>query len=333
MKKLRRMLAMTAKWGGLGLAALLVILTVAAVHGERKIYDAPFPALAASGDPAVIARGRYLVYGPAHCSECHGDPGRAAASGEVPLSGGREMKLPIGIFRPANITTDVETGIGALSDGQLARALRHGVRRDGKALLPFMPFANLSDEDLTAVISFLRAQAPVRHPVQTRSLNVLGHGVMGLLIKPEGPRGPVPASVPAAATPAYGKYLAHDVANCVGCHTRRDLRTGAFVGAPFAGGLHFPSEKDPRVTFVTPNLTFAKTGRITSWTEELFIARVHTGQGADGSPMPWAAFARMSERDLGAIYRYLQSLPPVENDTGDSVRAPVVASVAGSRAQ
>jgi mono/diheme cytochrome c family protein len=203
--------------------------------------------------------------------------------------------------------------------------LRHGVRRDGKALLPFMPFANLSDDDLTALISFLRAQAPVDHPVETRSLNLLGRAVLALLIKPEGPSGPVPPSVPAAATPAYGKYLAHHVANCVGCHTRRDLRTGAYVGAPFAGGLSFPSEKDPHVTFVTPNLTFARTGRITGWTEELFIARLRTGQGADGSPMPWSAFARMSQDDLRAVYRYLQSLAPVENDTGESVRTEIVA--------
>jgi mono/diheme cytochrome c family protein len=232
----------------------------------------------ANRDPAVIARGRYLA-----------------------LSGGREMKLPVGIFRPANLTADVETGIGGLSDGQIARSLRHGVRHDGKAMLPFMPFANLSDEDLTALISFLRAQPPVHHPVETRSPNLLGHVVMALLIRPEGPTGLVPRSVPPAATAAYGKYLAHRVANCVGCHTRRDMRTGAYVGAPFAGGMKSRRRKVRAPRSSPPNLTFARTGRITSRTEELFVARVPSGNGADGSPMPWAAFARMTDNDLAAI--------------------------------
>ena len=333
MKNLRRILFKTAKWGGVTLAGLTALLAVAVVRGERRTYQAEYPAIAASRDPAVIARGRYLAYGPAHCSECHGAVAQVpGAGGPVPLSGGHEMKLPIGIFRPANITSDVETGIGGLSDGQIARSLRHGVRRDGKAMLPFMPFGNLSDEDLTAVISFLRAQAPVQHVVETRSPNLLGRVVAALLIKPVGPSGPVPHSLPAEATPRYGQYLAHSVANCVGCHTKRDMRTGDYVGPILAGGLEFPSEKNPKVTFVTPNLTFAKTGRITNWTEEIFIARVRTGKGADGSPMPWAAFSRMTDADLSAVYQYLKSLPPVENDTGASVRPEVIANAETPRA-
>jgi mono/diheme cytochrome c family protein len=332
MKNAGRIVAKVAKVGGITVAVSIAGLVVAVVRGERKVYDAPYPAIVASRDPAVIARGRYLAYGPAHCSVCHGAVGAAPGTGDIAFTGGMEMKLPVGIFRPANITSDIETGIGGLSDGQIARSLRHGVRRDGKAMLPFMPFANLSDEDLTAVISFLRAQPPVRHKVETRSPNLLGRVVAALLIKPEGPKGVVPAAVPAAATAAYGSYITHSVANCVGCHTKRDLRTGAYVGPEFAGGLTFPSEKDPQITFVTPNLTFARTGRITNWTEEIFIARVRTGKGAEGSPMPWSAFARMSDQDLRAVYAYLKSLPPVENDTGASVRPEVVAqeSSAGS---
>ena len=56
------------------------------------------------------------------------------------------------------------------------------------------------------------------------------------------------------------------------------------------------------------------------------MARVRTGKGAEGSPMPWANFARMTDDDLRAIYRYLRSLPPVHNNTGDSVRPVEVAA-------
>jgi hypothetical protein len=55
----------------------------------------------------------------------------------------------------------------------------------------------------------------------------------------------------------------------------------------------------------------------------VFVARFKMGKGAEGSPMPWSAFGRMTEDDLKAIYRYLRTVPAVENDTGESVRAVV----------
>jgi mono/diheme cytochrome c family protein len=326
MKTASKILKTIGKWGGIAFSVFLVGLTVTVVVLERRTYDVPMPAITASQDPAVIARGRYLAYGPAHCLDCHGDMSRKAdalAGRDVPLSGGLAFELPVGTMRTANITPDPETGIGAVSDGQLARALRYGVGRHGRKLVPFMPFANLSDEDLTAVISFLRAQPPVKNAVVSQEPNLLGHVVLALVIKPEGPTGPIAAKVTPAPTAEYGKYLAHSVANCAGCHTKRDMATGAYVGPMFAGGLEFESKLDPKVKFVTPNLTpDPVTGRITNWNEETFVARFHTGKGAEGTEMPWPSFARMTDNDLTAIYRYLRTLAPVVNDTGPSVSGP-----------
>ena len=319
-----------AKWSLIGTAVLGAVLTATVLVLERRTYDPGYPAIRASADPAVIARGRYLVHGPAHCTSCHGDPRHKAdflAGRDGPLSGGVEFHLPIGTIRSANITGDPQTGIGGLRDHEIARALRFGVRRDGRALAPFMPFANISDQDLTAIVSYLRTQAPVRNEVQTRSLNPLGHGVVAFVLKPQGPSGPVPATVPAGPTAEYGKYLVNSVANCAGCHTQRDMRTGEFTGPKLAGGLVMTSHDLPGRTFVTPNLTpDPATGRLANWTEEIFVARAKTGKGAEGSPMPWANFARMTDDDLKAIYRYLRSLPPVHNNTGDSVRPVEVAT-------
>jgi mono/diheme cytochrome c family protein len=328
-KTAMRILKKTLKWTAIGLAGLVATLTLAVVVLERRTYDTALPAIQASGDPAVIARGKYLAHGAAHCVDCHGDPARRAdveAGREIPLSGGFEFKLPLGIIRPANITSDRETGIGAVSDGQLARALRHGVGSNGRALAPFMPFADLSDSDLTAIISYLRTLPPVRNPVTRHSLNPLGHAVMALVIKPKGPSAPPPAQMTAAPTAEYGRYLVHSVGNCVGCHTRMDMRTGALIGPPLAGGAEHLSHSKPGTKFVTPNLTpDPRTGRIANWTEEVFVARFKMARGAEGSPMPWPAFGRMNDDDLRAIYRYLRTVPAVENDTGESVRA-VVAS-------
>jgi hypothetical protein len=80
-------------------------------------------------------------------------------------------------------------------------------------------------------------------------------------------------------------------------------------------------EGDPTRVIVTPNLTpDPETGRITSWTEEQFLARFRAGAVIKGTHMPWAAFGRMSDDDVRAIYRYLRTLPPVENETGPSLQ-------------
>jgi mono/diheme cytochrome c family protein len=323
-----RRLLRYARRGLVGAAGLLAVLAIAVAVLERRTYDVAEPAITASQDPAVIARGRYLALGPAHCLACHGDPARradVAAGREVPLSGGAEFRLPVGVFRAANLTSDRETGLGAATDGQLARVLRNGVRRDGWPLIPIMPmFANLSDDDVRALVSFLRAQAPVRNAVETRAPNVIGHAILAVAFKPQRPTEDVARAVPPEPTPAYGRYLVHDVAGCAGCHTQRSLATGAFTGPLLAGGFHLT---EGTTTFVTPNLTPAPgTGRITSWNEETFVARFKMGRGAEGSPMPWASFGRMSDDDARAVYRYLRTVPAVENDTGPSVLGAPAAS-------
>jgi mono/diheme cytochrome c family protein len=233
---------------------LTLLVAVTAARQQRR-FEAPFPDIRASTDPAVIERGRYIVEGAGHCSDCHGSQAKRTDGSPVTLSGGREYKLPIGVVRIPNITPDRETGIGRYSDREIARILRYGVRPDGTALLPFMPFTDLSDTDLTALISYLRTQTPVVHEVAPHERNLLGRIAYAYLVEPVGPSAPLRRSVPAAPTPEYGRYLANSVANCAGCHTARDLRTGAFTGPRFAGGGVFESKTDPKRTFVTPNLT------------------------------------------------------------------------------
>ena len=36
--------------------------------------------------------------------------------------------------------------------------------------------------------------------------------------------------------------------------------------------------------------------------------------------MPWGLFQRMSDDDIRAIYRYLRTLPAVQNETGPSLQ-------------
>lgn len=303
------------KWGGIILASAVVlfVITVYARHG--RTFDAPYPNITASTDSALIARGKHLVTGAAHCTGCHfakEDMAKAIKGEPVELKGGFEFVMPFGTIRTPNLTSDEETGIKKYSDKEIARVLRYGVFPDGRAVFDFMPFHNLSDEDLTAVISYLRTLPPVKHKVVNREINFIGKAVMAFLIKPVGPDGEPPSEVKQDSTSAYGKYLAHSVANCVGCHTDRDLMTGAFTGEPFAGGLQFPSDEKPELTFITPNITpDPETGKIAQWTEEVFIHRFRQGIQIAGTPMPWNSFRNMTDLELKALYRYLQNVNPV----------------------
>jgi mono/diheme cytochrome c family protein len=307
--------------GVVGLLALGVagLLATALTRWDRT-FDLPEPVVHASTDPAVLERGRYLVFGPAHCSYCHSPLAewpRLDAGEEIPLVGGYEMKLPIGTLRSTNLTPDRETGIGRHTDGQLARMLRHNVRPDGRAALPLMEFQDMSDEDVAAVISYLRSMPPVRNEVPPNELNLMGKAVMALMIKPTLPNGTPPARSPAAGTSLErGAYLANSVANCAGCHSPRDLGDGSYTGPRYSGGT-MEVDGDPTHVFSVPNLTpDPRTGHIAGWTEEQFLARFRVGRTFQGSHMPWDAYRRMSDDDLRAIYRYLMSLEPVENETG-----------------
>jgi mono/diheme cytochrome c family protein len=287
----------------------------------------------ASSEPAIVERGRYLVQGPAHCADCHGarSPSGESPESTAPLSGGYEFRLPVGVFRAPNITSDEETGLGRYSDADLARILRYGVRPDGSAVLPFMPFAELADDDLTAVISYLRSTKPVRHEVPAHEFNLLGNLVRAWVIAPVGPKTTPEKRAPRGAVAENGRYLAHHVANCVSCHTRMDMRTGELVGPLFGGGAQHPAVGGSKKTYLSPNLTpDPRWGWIEGWDESAFAARLTSGAGRDGSPMPWPAFAGLSNDDARAIYLYLRSLPKAEGGPDPRERDPVLKLASGS---
>ncbi len=301
------------------LALIIVGLMLFVELGSRKTYDVPFPDIKASTDPEIIERGRYLAFGPAHCSTCHVPMNKIldVEDGlEMPLSGGWELSIPPGTFRAPNITPDPETGIGNMSDGQLARAIRYGVAHDDRLVAPFMEFQNLTDEDLIAIISFLRSQPPVRNNVPRTEWSFLGKAVLALgLIKPEGPASPPQVSIPRDSSVEYGAYLANHLAACNGCHTERDNKTGAYIGESYAGGGYYPPDEFSQgYSFMAPNITPHPSASIMAqWSEEQFIHRFKQGRLHRGSPMPWGAFSRMDTIDLKALYRYLQTVEPVDN--------------------
>ena len=296
-----------------------------------RTYEAPLPQVRISTDPAVLARGEYLVYGPAHCVECHG--GSLAALEQlsdgvrVPLSGGVKLSLgPLGAVYAKNLTPDPETGIGRYSDAQIARMMRYAVRPDGRATVePMMPFGDMADDDLAAIISYLRVQPPVRNAVPADEWTLIGKVIKSFMgsMKPRRSISPAPTAPTQAATKERGEYLARSVNNCVGCHTPRNPNTFAATGPRFSGGFRmeamaFP-DADRSIGFRTPNITPKAGSALMKFPDrETFIARFQRGgRHYAGSPMPWEAFARMTTEDVGALYEYLHSLAPADGPAGD----------------
>ena len=273
-------------------------------------YERPYPAITATTDSNVILRGKHLIFGAAHCADCHSKANADSLirlGEEINLSGGVVFDLPVGKIYSKNITPDKETGIGNYTDAEIARALRYGVHPDGTVVFDFMPFHDLSDEDMTAIISYLRAQKPVKHKVPDNSLNLLGKAVKAFMVKPVGPRGDVPGTMKKDSSAIYGAYLANNVANCGGCHTQRTL-SGEFTGEPYAGGNDIDG-------FITPNITTDSSSKMFGWTEKNFMDRFRMGKLIPKSPMPWQSFGRMSDQELKAIYAYLKTLDPVKTKT------------------
>lgn len=320
-RTIRRLVAIA----GLGLVGGALALSIYVAWAWDRVWDVPSPDLHASTDAAVIARGEYLVRGPAHCGECHvgsvEEYARTAASGgSPPLAGGRPFPLgPLGLLYARNLTPDRETGIGRYTDPQLARMLRHGVRPDGVASIPMlMPFGDVSDDDVVAMVSYLRAQPAVRRAVPENEWTVVGK-VIKSFVAAARPRLDVapPKTAPASAPSVErGRYLALSVANCAGCHSPIDELTGQLQGQRFTGSASaiepVPFEGvDLDRWFMPPNITPRRGSALRRFPDRAtFVARFKFGgRKHEGSPMPWEMFSRMSEDDIGAIYEFLLTEP------------------------
>lgn len=314
---------------GVLLLGLLGILTIGAAAYATVAYDrvwnVPLPTTRASTDPAVIARGEYLAHGPAHCSDCHTPVSareRVFRGEVVPLTGGTEEATWLGTWVAPNLTADTISGIGRMTDAQVARSLRTGVDREGRIALPFKDsFADMAEADLVAILSYLRTLGPEPGVPPTESLNLFGKITLAYFIRPYGPATPPPAAIAPDTTAEYGGYLANVLGRCGSCHTPRDLRTGEYLGPRFSGGLPFDSRLNPGTTYISPNLTpDPQTGHIVDWSEDTFVNRMRIGATIEDSPMPWGSYMRMTETDLRALYRYLMSLDPVRRDNGPMVQ-------------
>jgi mono/diheme cytochrome c family protein len=259
-----------------------------------KVYDIPVPNVARSTDAVVLARGKHLSESLVPCAvgDCHGPD----------LGGGKTVNVgPLGMFTGPNVTAG---GLGAsYSDGELFRLFRHGVKRDGRSVrfMPAHEFNWLSDDDFTAVISYVRTLPPVQKSNGPFEIGLLGkvldrQDLIPLDIARRIDHAQVELAPPPAPTPAYGSFIAR---GCTGCHGKT-LSGGPIPGAP-------PDMAVPL------NLTPDDTG-LKSWSFDDFRHTLTTGVRKSGKKladmMPIAALGKLDDTEMHALWAYLSSLPP-----------------------
>jgi mono/diheme cytochrome c family protein len=282
----------------LGLAVAIVLVQVYRFEQARgRVYDVAAPTITISTEPAVLARGRHLAESLGGCHACHGDN-----LGGAP---GDDMG-PVGQMGAPNLTRG-RGGVGSIyTDGQIARAVRHGIGSDDRTLI-FMPSHEFSwwpQDDLTALVSYVRSVPPVDNEQVGASVGLLGKllhqfGTMTLTTAELVDHHADPEDVPAPEpTARYGRFLAR---SCMGCHGER-LSGGRIPGAP--SSIPAPT-----------NLTSHATG-LATWTVDDFISLLETGVRPDGtrvdSFMPTKATGAMNDVEKRALWAYLRSIEPLE---------------------
>ena len=284
-------------------------------------------ALKASTDPAVLAEGKYLFEADAHCQACHTaehDYTTAAALSDLPPSGGHEWHMgPMGTLRSVNITSDVETGIGGMSDADLARVLKKAVRPNGEPAIMMVGVGPMADEDTVALMSYLRSLPPVKKVTPRSDISVMGKTLFPLVarayLSPK-PDWDLPPRVPEGEVSVErGAYLANGPAYCFACHSELNLSAELEVVEPRFSGCTVadPDPEDSSMVICAPNLTPHPTaGHITGWDEEAFVSRLGAGRGVKNSPMPWESYRLLTDADKRSLYRYLRTLEPADRVTG-----------------
>lgn len=269
-------------------AAVSLVAVIGLVKMEGR-HANPVANLKVAGTPEQIARGEQLAWG---CADCH------SPTLELPLGGGTENLIsegpPLGELFATNLTPGGP--LSGWTDGEIERAIREGIGKDGRSLIamPSQAYRHLSDADVQALVAYLRSQPAVENPQPPRNMNIVAALFLGAGLFPPSAQAPVGSVIapPAGPTAEYGAYLVA-AGGCADCHGEKldGVPPNSFVPPapplkPFAAGM----------------------------SEAQFMAVFREGRRIDGSPvaeeMPWKNIGKaMSDDDLRAVQAYLKTLP------------------------
>jgi cytochrome c553 len=287
---------MRKKWP-LALLALMTLLALPFAlaylmveNRLNKTYELPPENLPITGAPEQVAHGEHLVTVLMGCTDCH----------DADLGGKMLYDDPLfGQIAGSNLTAGRGGVGGSYSDLDWERAIRHGLDYEGRPLIFVMAsfYARVADEDVAAMIAYLRQLPPVDRQLPETTIGpltrlfILTDAALLPAQVIDHEHGPLEAPPP-GVTAEYGAYL---MTACTICH-----------GPDFAGGL-----------YVGSGLNLTPGGDLRDWREEDFLTALRTGQVPEGwqldeEKMPWKRIRDLSDEELRAIWLHLQSLPAVQ---------------------
>jgi mono/diheme cytochrome c family protein len=262
---------------------------------------------AAAQGVKLLERGTYLMESIVACANCHIQRDKGKPLFDRGLSGGLLFDEEPFKAYASNITPDKETGIGNWTDAQLVKAIREGIRPDGSLIGPPMPitfYRGMADDDVRAIVAYLRAQAPVKNAVPKSEYRIKLPPNYGPAIKRK-----VVAPSPTDSR-KYGAYLAGPLGHCLDCHTPwvkgiPDMKRAGAGGNPFKG---------PWGVSVARNLTPHASG-LKGWSDAEIARAIREGVRKDGSelkpPMAFGWYKNINDGDMKALISYLRSLKPL----------------------
>jgi len=317
------------------LTILVVLFAIGAVAyfalNRTDASDGSAPAIAGAPPTAdVLARGEYLTKA-ADCTACHTVPG----SGK-PFAGGVAFKLPFGTIYSSNITADTATGIGSWSDDDFVRAVREGIRNDGKRLYPAFPYTSYTQLSRTDVLAIKAYLFRLRKISQSDTPNHLGfpfnqRWAMGFwnaaFFKSQR------FAADSSKSPQWnsGAYLAGALGHCAECHTPRNVGFGLEKRNELAGEL--------LQGWRAYNITADPVHGIGAWSDgevANYLSTGHAGgRGSASGPMGEAvenSLQFLKPEDTAALVTYLRSVPARKGDDPITVDAKASAALASSDA-
>ena len=278
---------------------IVVVLLVAVAYvassstvGKRFNITEPSPPIPT--DSASIDRGKHFARAITKCVACHGDD----LGGEVMID-----NMLLGRVASVNLTRGNGGRGNLLTDAQIVTAIRHGVGGDGRPLyiMPSATYQYLSDDDVAAIVAYVRSVPPVDRAEPVSRLGPLGRVLVAARklniseafeIDHTAKRQAVPTAGPTAE---YGKYLV-TVGACKVCH-----------GPTLSGGvIEGPPSPVPAAN-ITPE-------GLKAYDETSFFRALREGKRPSGTPinpvMPWKLTREMNDVEIRAVWNYLQTVPP-----------------------
>jgi mono/diheme cytochrome c family protein len=300
----------------LGTLVAAIIMAISFIQfGGIPSYDPPKVEFIVKPDSAKVEEGARLAT--MLCGGCH-------LNAEGNYSGRLMAEAPkdFGTVYSANITGHPELGIGKWSDSEIAAFLRTGIKPSGQFAPLYMPrFVHMSNQDMEAIIAFFRSSKQEVQPVAFEQKKPEPSFLVKFLCRVAWkPMAYPDKEIPPPDTnnmKVFGEYLVNARYDCYPCHsadfTKVDMLTPTNSFGFLGGGNKLLDMQGNEI--FSANITPHPETGIGAWSAEDFKSALRFGKNPKGGVLryPMMPYSLMSDKEAGAIYEYLRSVPEINN--------------------